>query len=214
MYKHVPDPSCLLNSTGRVCSCNLDPRTQIWRRKREGGREKLNMRGDNVMGSWVGGGGWPIHRDRERASAERTEGRDEHRRGGVLVRAGACSGPLQAVAQNRALVWFFFSPLFFLPFSSTAVREKPVASRGNLTAGQKSSEGQRELYTDGTRRVFKKAALVSEGGMAVEYGLPFQEGRTWWRSAWIDDWINKQRFLGLYFSCPLIHCLFFPFVVE
>lgn len=53
-----------------------------------------------------------------------------------------------------------------------------MASGGNLTAGQKGSERQRELYRDGTRRVFKKAALVSEGGMAVEYGLPFQEGRT------------------------------------
>lgn len=52
---------------------------------------------------------------RERASTERTEGRDEERRGGVLVRAGACGGPLQAVSQNRALVFLFF---FSLPSSS------------------------------------------------------------------------------------------------
>lgn len=73
--------------------------------------------------------------------------------------------------------FFFFFPFFFLPVSSFAVREKGEVSQRKLHCRSESSERQKELSRDEPRRVFEKAALLSEGGMAMEYGLPFPEGR-------------------------------------
>lgn len=84
-----------------------------------------------------------------------------------LVRVGVCSGPQPADAQNRALV--FFSPPF-------AGRGKPQTSQRELHYQTEEREKQRELSSDEPRRVFEKAALLFEGFMAMEYGLPFQEG--------------------------------------
>lgn len=84
-----------------------------------------------------------------------------------LVRVGVCSLPQPAGAQNRALV--FFSP-------PIAVREKPQTSQRKLHYQTEHRETQRELSSDEPRRVFEKAALLLEGFVAMEYGLPFQEG--------------------------------------
>lgn len=83
--------------------------------------------------------------------------------------------------------FFFF---LFFPFSSSAVREKGEVSQRKLHCGTEGSERQREPSRDEPRRVFEKAALLSEGGMAMEYGLPFQEGRMRWRGEWMDGWMD------------------------
>lgn len=67
------------------------------------------MRGeerDNV----VGGGGGRVANGREREGRESTQ-RTEGTGRGALWRSRACSGPLQATAQNRAL---FFSAFLLL----------------------------------------------------------------------------------------------------
>lgn len=84
--------------------------------------------------------------------------------------------------------FFFFFLLVFFPFSSFTVREKGEVSQRKLHCRTESSERQKELSGDEQRRVFEKAALLSEGGMAMEYGLPFQEGRMQWRGR-MDGWI-------------------------
>lgn len=81
--------------------------------------------------------------------------------------------------------------LFFLD-SSSAVREKGEVSRRTLHCRTESGERQRELSRDEPRRVFEKAALLSEGGMAMEYGPPFQEGRTAVEER-MDGWIYSTR---------------------
>lgn len=102
-------------------------------KKREGKREKLNMGGwDNVIGGRVRekGGWWPVCRRRDREKGEH-RGMSQ----GALVWAGACSGPLQAAAQNRALGSLFFSPP---PLSEKRER----FHRGNFTAGYKAVRGR------------------------------------------------------------------------
>lgn len=115
--------------------------------------------------------------DREgKTERERREGMTEGRDKSAVEEPGLSlsSGSLQATAQNRALWFFLFFPSHF---SSSTVREKGEVSRGELNCRTQSSERQRELSRDEPGRVFKKAALLFEGVMAMEYGLPFQEGR-------------------------------------
>lgn len=105
-------------------------------------------------------------REGKRRSADHSEGPGTSCRS--LVRVGVCSGPQPADAQNRACV---VSP-------PIAVREKPQASQRKLHYQTEHRETRRELSSDEPRRVLEKAALLFEGFMAMEYGLPFQEGTT------------------------------------
>lgn len=148
------------------------------------------MRGDNVMGGRVGGGG---QSDRGKASEHRAyRGTSQGTSCRSLVRVGVCSGPQPADAQNRALV--FFSPPF-------AVRGKPQTSQRKLHSQTEHRERQRELSSDEPRRIFEKAALLFEGFMAMEYGLPFQEGTTGELAAGRFDGLN---FLSLLIYIPLL----------
>ncbi|TWW80466.1 Tensin-1 [Takifugu flavidus] len=125
------------------------------------------MRGDNVMGGRVGGGGWPARGQREgkRVSPEHTEGQvKEHR-------AGVWSELEYAVAHSRQTPKIEPLCSFLLLLLG---EESHRLHKGNFTTRQK--RGRRELSSDEPRRVFEKAALLFEGFMAMEYGLPFQEG--------------------------------------
>lgn len=99
-------------------------------------------------------------------STEPTEGQVEEHRVGVLSKLE------YAVAHSRQTPKI--EPLCFL--SSSTVREKPQTSQRKLHCQTERSERQRELSRDEPRGLFKKTALLSEGNMAMEYGLPFQEG--------------------------------------
>lgn len=109
-------------------------------RKRHGserGREKLNAGGerDNVVGD--GGGRVANGREREgRESTQRTEGTGRGALWRSLPRPRACSGPLQATAQNRAL--FFRFPSSSAPLLSEK-RERFL--RGKFTAEQGEAAG-------------------------------------------------------------------------
>lgn len=99
-------------------------------------------------------------------------------------------------------------------FSSSSSSSPPPLSekrerfhRVNFTAGQKAVRGRGIFSRDESRRVFEKAALLSEGGMAMEYRLPFQEGRTRWRGARMDVWIDLVHMGSV--ACPFLHRLFF-----
>lgn len=145
------------------------------------------MRGDNVMGGRVGGGEGGHRRRRGRKEGEnreRTEGRVEQRCGGVrseLEHEAARCSPLPPKIEPLGVFLFFFSS------SSTSSspprlteKKRERFLRGKFTAGQKASERLRGSSPgkDGPRRVFEEAALLSEGGLALEHRPPFQEGRT------------------------------------
>lgn len=190
-------------------SCSLGPCTD----EKEGGKSWI--RGEITWWEAEREGEGGQHADREgRKEREREPRADRRTRRGALWRsllwAGACSGPLQATAQNRAP---FFSLPLLLPFASSTVRERREVSRRKVHCWTESSE--RQLSRDEPRRVFEKAPLLSEGGMAMEYGLPFQEGRTRWRGARTDGWMvgwiysSHRGCCILCFSCPLLHHLFF-----
>lgn len=111
VYKHASVPTCLAKETERLS--NLDPcKDEKDMGAREGG--KSWMRGeerDNV----VGGRGGRVANGREREGRESTQRTEGTGRGALwrsLHRPRACSGPLQATAQNRAL--FFFSAFLLL----------------------------------------------------------------------------------------------------
>lgn len=151
------------------------------------------MRGDNVMGGRVGGGGWPACSQREgkRGSTEPTEGQvKEHR-------AEVWSELEYAVAHSRQTPKI--EPLsFFSP--PIAVREKPQTSERRLYYPAEHREKQRELSRDEPRRVSEKAALLLEGFMAMEYRLPFQEGTTEELAA---GWLDGLSFLSSLIYIPL-----------
>lgn len=82
------------------------------------------------------------------------------------------------------------SPPFFFTFSfldSSAVRVKGEVSLGKLQSCTQTAESQQKLSGDEPRRVSEEATLLSEGGMAMEHGTHFQEGRTPWTGIWIFD---------------------------
>lgn len=101
-------------------------------------------------------------------STERTEGQvKEHR-------AGVWSELEYAVARSRQTPKI--EPLGF--FSSYCSERKATDFTKETSLPDRAREKQRELSSDGPRRVFEKTALLFEGFMAMEYGLPFQEGTT------------------------------------
>lgn len=91
------------------------------------------------------------------------------------------------------IVLVLFSSFAFL--NSSTVRVKGEVLLGNLESYTQTAESQQKLSRDESRRVSKEATLLSEGGMAMEYGTYFQEGRTPWTGIWI--------LLGL-FSCSAL----------
>lgn len=98
------------------------------------------MRGeerDNV----VGGGGGRVANGREREGRESTQRTEGTGRGALwrsLHRPRACSGPLQATAQNRALFFSCFPSSSSAPLLSEK-RERFL--RGKFTAGHRAGRG-------------------------------------------------------------------------
>jgi len=139
-------------------------------------------------------------RERRQGREGRTQGGQRDKKRNALEELGLnCSGPLQATAQNRALL------IFFRFFYSSAVRIKGEVSQRKLHCLIQSGESQEELSRDEPRRVFTKATLLSEGGMAMEYGLPFQEGRMQWVAGWI--WMDRFSEMHLLLLLLSLLCL-------
>ena len=159
--------------------------------EKKGGREKLNSRvRDNVMGGRVrereGEGGQytqETEREREREKErEWTEGLYEERCGGDWSEREHEVAHCRQRPKIEPLVVFLLR-LRLLPLLLLRCQreEGGEVSQEKLHCRTPSSERRRELSRDEPGRVSEKAALLPEGGMAMEYGLPFQDGRTKWR---------------------------------
>lgn len=154
------------------------------------------MRGDNVMGGrgGGGGGGWPARSQREGkgVSPEHTEGQVKEHRAGVWSELEYAVAHSRQTPKIEPLCSFLLLLLW---------EEKPQTSQRILHYQTEEREKQRELSSDEPRRVFEKAALLFEGFMAMEYGLPLQEGT---REELAAGWLDGLNFLSSLIYIPLL----------